>query len=851
MKSNLTIKTKRCLLSALCVILTLLMIGSLSVSSDSVVSSSRTSKHAVAVVFDNSSSMNDVEASLCRAMYGVEVFAAMLNDNDTMLIYPMNRVFESDANGNPSSNPMPYPVRLTGPDAQKVHKMISAPGLTPFQTVIDAAEGLEKESGIGNSNKWLVVLTDGEFDRSYNEVESEIQKMLDKFNVVFIGIGEFAMTPGNIRKGKYEYFSKNVKSSAEVINTLVESGNAIFGRKEIKANNGKFSFDIDLSKLIVFIQGENISGITVKDSKTGKIMNPVATHSPQFTEKTKNGDMVSVDRELQGMLVTYEYCEAGEYDISYNGTAKSLNIYYEPDVSLNVEITDGEGSPLNNQYFYPGKYTVKYNLKNRKGEEVDSTLLGNVIFQAQYTLNGQTVTKDDNASKGSFDVDLKYGDVLDLNYVQVDYLDDYRIRYEKSDLIQCGWPSGGVNIKDIDFNTIVSGGQSEYSISEVEKNGVYTVTFESGGNKITGSDFQNVKMNASIDGQSVTCISTPGTNCYDVVLRYENGIGNTVPGTYKLVLEAEYTAFDGSIITQKTEKDFKINDEIADLKVRLETDGKFWYKRDIEGRTVRAYITLDGKPLTDAELSAYNFTIDAEELEYDLKLLNGKSAYEITFKENKDCSYGKHTITAEVSGKDKFNRDISSSDSLNIRIMWMPIWLIIAIIFIVIAIIIAIIFFYLNKKVLPDAITYRRYRFVFADEDVPRAPYVNYKDAKLVIRMPTYEDAPFLQNDGITFDLTADCPRKTPLQNKFAKAKVSSINCSYMNRFNCLDKSFVLEDGNWRPDPLRINDGRIYNDSHLFFTGLYEEEAFTLDLDLVFSKKPNIFIRLIDFFRKR
>ena len=46
-------------------------------------------KRAIAIVFDNSGSMYDGEKAWCRAIYAMEVFAAMMNEGDTLQIYPM------------------------------------------------------------------------------------------------------------------------------------------------------------------------------------------------------------------------------------------------------------------------------------------------------------------------------------------------------------------------------------------------------------------------------------------------------------------------------------------------------------------------------------------------------------------------------------------------------------------------------------------------------------------------------------------------------------------------------------------------------------------------------------------
>ena len=62
----------------------------------SAASKQQTPQRAIAVVFDNSGSMYMGDSSQskawCRATYGMEVFAAMMNPGDVLEIYPMSPV---------------------------------------------------------------------------------------------------------------------------------------------------------------------------------------------------------------------------------------------------------------------------------------------------------------------------------------------------------------------------------------------------------------------------------------------------------------------------------------------------------------------------------------------------------------------------------------------------------------------------------------------------------------------------------------------------------------------------------------------------------------------------------------
>lgn len=115
------------------------------------------------LVYDDSGSMivndkGEYVDTWCQAKYAVEVFAGMLGDNDTMNVYVMSD-FENGVDGNPK-------LVLKGRDGaeknvSEVHNMVTVDGNTPFNAVRAAEAALESTKA---DEKWLVVLTDGEFE---------------------------------------------------------------------------------------------------------------------------------------------------------------------------------------------------------------------------------------------------------------------------------------------------------------------------------------------------------------------------------------------------------------------------------------------------------------------------------------------------------------------------------------------------------------------------------------------------------------------------------------------------------------------------------------------------------------
>ena len=118
-------------------------------------------KRVINVVYDDSGSMIETGGqkvdTWCQAKYAMEVFAALLGEKDTLNVYAM-----SDYEGGAQPDPR---LKLEGADGQtanvaKVHGMLTRACNTPFQAVQKAYAYLTAAQA---DEKWLVVLTDGEF----------------------------------------------------------------------------------------------------------------------------------------------------------------------------------------------------------------------------------------------------------------------------------------------------------------------------------------------------------------------------------------------------------------------------------------------------------------------------------------------------------------------------------------------------------------------------------------------------------------------------------------------------------------------------------------------------------------
>ena len=231
---------------------------------------------AIYVVFDNSGSMyGPGNMAWSQATYAMEVFAAMMNyDNgDQMKIFPMHDV-TTGGTGSTSS----ITVRSIS-DIAQIHNMYTPQPLgTPYTQVNTAANELAAllDSG-GAAEGWLVVLTDGDFDSDLpaTNLQTDLEQkaeMRDNMYVQYLAMGSDIKTVADAKE-EIGLYSQKVENSSQVINELAVISNRIFERNEYTSlkNDGSLSFDIPLSRLIVFAQGSDVSINSLKNKEGSEI----------------------------------------------------------------------------------------------------------------------------------------------------------------------------------------------------------------------------------------------------------------------------------------------------------------------------------------------------------------------------------------------------------------------------------------------------------------------------------------------------------------------------------------------------------------------------------------------------
>lgn len=397
---------------------------------------------AIYVVFDNSGSMyGPGNTAWSQATYAMEVFAAMMNydGGDQMKIFPLHDVTTGGTNTTSS-------ITIGSiSDITQIHNMYTPQPLgTPYTQVNAAANELASLLDSGSAEEgWLVVLTDGDFDSDLpaTDLKTDLEQKAELRENMYVQYLAMGSEIHNVPDANEEigFYSQKVENSSEVINELAVISNRIFQRNEYTGykDNGSLSFDIPLSRLIVFAQGSDVSIGSLKNKEGGEIKQE--SNYEVSCSSTDGGGLTSYvtetptkDTSLKGQVAVFADTSAiaeGDYTLDISG-ADSIQIYYEPDVRFGIALyKDGEQAEGNT--IEGGVYEVRTGFVNRlTGEFIENTsLLGEPEYTV--TVNGEEYgLGGGNGAYQSLEIEAD-GDLLELS-ADVTYLNDYTDHVEMS-----------------------------------------------------------------------------------------------------------------------------------------------------------------------------------------------------------------------------------------------------------------------------------------------------------------------------------------------------------------------------------------------------------------------------------
>ena len=636
---------------------------------------------AIAIVFDNSGSMYESgNQAWCRATYAMEVFASMLNKGDVLQIYPM---WPIQVGGKTYTMEAPFQITDAAQAATIRDIFTENASGTPIESIDCAAAGLQ---GVQADKKYMIVLTDGGTfskndagltkDRTRKELDNRVAQYAgEAMSVMYLGIGSAACMPNTADS---EWFVKRQAVNTEdVLSTLTVMCNRIFGRDTLPQNhiNGNtIDVDISMSKMIVFVQGENIGNLKLTGGSVGQLVS-----SQQTMYSTKGaGDYRSVpDTSLQGMMVTYTDCAAGSYTIEYTGSATSMEVYYEPDADLDFVFTDAAGNTVDPQALYEGDYKVSFGIKDAKtGQLIASDLLGNPKYQGSYFIDGQEYPITHEGFSGSVDVPLKMGEKFEAK-LTVTYLSGYTISKDSSDF---GWPEGGIQVAARpagDLRLEISGGDDLYSLQDLEEGSPFTAKLYYQDIQLTGSELEKVDLRWEPETSNAEIRKEFADDHWKLYLRYKDPAApqDTVCGPCTVAIYAYYSAQGSSEAQAQSPLTYNINDDFSPLQLALYVPESYIVIKDLdESQAIVVNLKLNGAPLTAEDFAAVRLQVDCGMVENEVTANEQNSSYSIKLLSTEGIEEGDYPIRVTAFYTDHIGRETQVDEDVTITLSNIPLW---------------------------------------------------------------------------------------------------------------------------------------------------------------------------------
>lgn len=809
---------------------------------------------AIAIVFDNSGSMYiDGEKAWCRATYAMEVFASMLNKGDTLQIYPMHPI---TVDKKEYSMKKPFVVDDAS-QASTIRKIYTKEALgTPIESIDAAVKGVKK---ITADKKYVIVLTDGDSfyqnnvemneSATKNQLDSRFKKHAGKnMTLMYLGIGKNVVMP-DTSESKY-FVKKQAKNSKDTLSALTEMCNQIFGRDTLPKSHlskNKIKLDISISKLIVFVQGENVSDLKVTGSN-GEVGKLESTASTKYgTEGCGNYKAVP-DKSLQGMMVTYTNCSAGNYTINYKGNANNIEVYYEPNADLDFIFTDSEGNLVDPNSLYEGEYKVSFGMKDGKtGQLIDSELLGKPKYKGSYFINGEETTFSEEGYSGSVPITLKMNDSFDAN-LTVTYLSGYTINKDSSDF---GWPEGGIKVAARpagELSLKVNRGDSKYSLLNLEKGKPYTAEVYHQGKKLTGKELEKVELKWDPDTSYAEIKQEFADDHYNLTLHYKdpNEPANTICGKCQVPIYALYAAQGSDESKAQATLTYNIVDDFTPVKLNLLASQNYIVISELdESQEIVAKLSMKGRPLTADEFKSVALQVDTGGIKYKATPNEKDSSYSIKLLATEKVEEKDYPIKVTAKYTDQIGRETRVEDSVKVTLSNTPLWLKWLFIILGLLLLILIIWRIMRIRVLPSTkILHKRGESYLSvnGREVEQANLSARRTGKKIVLKSTYSGNNYIINVS-----NIEPGKESYLSKRQVKRSilVNPKNVSKVGNIKSVDIAGVGfktdKNGKLMPEEENQKPFLVRNNSTVTFDGNLEENGktkkFHAEIPLTFKKR--------------
>lgn len=696
---------------------------------------------AIAIVFDNSGSMYDEgDRAWCRATYAMEVFAAMLNDGDTLMIYPMNPITIGS-----TEYTMDRPYRISDASQASTIREIYTPwaGGTPIESIDCAAAGL---SGVQADKKYLIILTDGG-NFSLNDQNLSNESTRDQLNmrikdnagkdmtIMYLGIGNAACKP---TVAESEYFVKKMAAnSVDVLNRLTEMCNLVFGRDSMPSNhiNGTtVDFDITMKKLIVFVQGENIDAVSLTDSTGNPVGRQVSSQQTHYATEGSGNYNDGVDNTLQGMMVTYADCPAGTYTLNYTGSVSSVDIYYEPDADLDFVFTDMAGNPVEANALYEDTYKVSFGIKDAQtGQLIASDLLGKPHYEGKYWINGQEHPLSHDGYSGEATVDLKMNDTFAAE-MTVTYLSGYTITKNNSDF---GWDLDGIQVAPRpagDLRLEITGGDDLYSLQRLEEGTPFIATVYYQGQQLTGAELENVSLEWEPEKSNAEIKKTFLDDHYELTLHYKDPADpqSTVCGPCTVTIYAVYAPPGYGEATAPCPVSYNINDDFSPLQLELDAPEDYIVISQLkDSQPITVNVKCNGTKMSPLDFAGVELQVDCD-IPHTVTRQDDDSSFLIQLEEAPGIAEGDYPVVVSAVYTDNIGRTTQVEDSIEITLSNIPLWIKWAVSLALLFALIALVLCILHIRVLPSKanVTKKNSSMNFDGEEETKSTTFDFKIKK-------------------------------------------------------------------------------------------------------------------------
>ena len=517
----------------------------------------KTTTHDIAIVFDNSGSMYNNTDRWSQALYAIGVFASMLDYDagDKLGIYPMDSISIGKSGKAVSDR-----LEITKENINDISKIYCAhTSDTILKPAYTAREYLKNSEA---NERWMIVLTDGEFFYDKSDKEKRTQKSAEWLNkkmlgftgdnvkIQYLGFGEASKLQSNVSNN---FYATNAGSADKLTGELVNICNKIFQRHKVEnISNGEFTIDVSMNNIVAFVQGKGaeIKSLQTADGKSVESSLNEKLHSG--TEGT-GSDYNYKYADISGQVVSFNQCEAGSYKLNYTGS--DVQVFYEPNVVIKSSLKDKDGNEVDtSKTVTPGEYTVDFGLYDAvNGKDVsDSKLLAPVRFEASVTNNGN---KSDITSGQSITLEPDSNTHLDISAT---FLDEYEITND-------GDSTSGefsVDYPEADVLEVNIQGDSKLVSTDKESWKPFKVEVTNNGEKLTDDELSKLNTDFGFsDGSVFTSKPLKGESAFEVYYaQNEDGtVCDVEDGNYTFSAKVDKTDEYGRKIESEVKtKDFEV-----------------------------------------------------------------------------------------------------------------------------------------------------------------------------------------------------------------------------------------------------------------------------------------------------